>query len=90
MLRRVVLVRTDFLVERITSIIMVTKLSDLTTSTVTSNTTVTMIMGAICSSETLVLTRVTWHNTPEDGIFHSHRRENLKSDKGYHEITGSI
>jgi hypothetical protein len=26
-----------------------------------------------------VLTRVTWHNIPEDGILHSHCRENLQS-----------
>jgi hypothetical protein len=31
------------------------------------------------SSETLVLTRATRHNNPEDTILHSHRRENLKS-----------
>jgi hypothetical protein len=24
-------------------------------------------------------TTFTWHHTPEDGILHSHRRENLKS-----------
>jgi hypothetical protein len=31
------------------------------------------------SSETLVLTRATRRNNPEDTILHSHRRENLKS-----------
>jgi hypothetical protein len=31
------------------------------------------------SSETSVLTGVTWLNIPEDTIPHSHRRENLKS-----------
>jgi hypothetical protein len=31
---------------------------------------------AIFSSETSVLTRATWRNTSEDGILHSHRREN--------------
>jgi hypothetical protein len=27
----------------------------------------------------VVLTRATWHNTPEDTILHSHRHENLRS-----------
>jgi hypothetical protein len=40
---------------------------------------VTMMMEAICSSKTSVLTRATQHNIPEDGIRHSHHREDLKS-----------
>jgi hypothetical protein len=36
-------------------------------------------MQAIRSSETLVHTRSTKRDIPEDGILHSHRRENLKS-----------
>jgi hypothetical protein len=36
-------------------------------------------MEATSSSETSVLTKVTQRNIPEDGIPHSHRRQNLKS-----------
>jgi hypothetical protein len=46
---------------------------------------VTLIIEAIRSSETPVLTRATRRNLPEDGILHSHRRENLKS---YITLTG--
>jgi hypothetical protein len=39
----------------------------------------TLKMEAIRSSETSVHTRSTRRHIPEDGILHSHRRENLKS-----------
>jgi hypothetical protein len=46
---------------------------------------VAMMMGAVSSSETSVLTGVTRRNISEDGILHSNRRENLKS---YIALTG--
>jgi hypothetical protein len=43
------------------------------------------MMRAMRSFETFVLTITTLRNIPENGILHSHRRENLKS---YIELTG--
>jgi hypothetical protein len=46
---------------------------------------VTLIMDALSSSKTPVLTRATRRTIPEYDILHSHRRENLKS---YIALTG--
>jgi hypothetical protein len=44
----------------------------------------TLKMGAICSSETSTdFQRTTWSYIPEDGTFHNHRCENLKSITDY-------
>jgi hypothetical protein len=40
---------------------------------------VTLMMQALSSFETSVITRATRRNDTENAILHSHRRENLKS-----------
>jgi thiazole synthase ThiGH ThiG subunit len=70
-LRRVALVRTDVSSRLLVTTIVVHSLPIL----------VTLMMEALNSSETPVLTTATRRNIPEDTILHSHRRENLKSYK---------
>jgi hypothetical protein len=53
--------------------------TDVSKEHITPNT--TLMMEAMCSSKTSVLTRATWHNILEDSILQSHLCENLKSYK---------
>jgi hypothetical protein len=59
MLRRVALVRTDVSEELSASFIWVTRIGELGT---------TLMKEALSSSETSVLTRAIWRNTPDDAI----------------------
>jgi hypothetical protein len=81
MLCRVALVRTDVSEEPNASIIRLTRIGELGTTLAvpSSPILVALMMEALGSSETLVLTGATRCHIPEDGILHSNRRENLNS-----------
>jgi hypothetical protein len=48
------------------------------------------VTNAVFWDVTSVLTRATQRNNPEDGILHSHRRENLKSYEDEVLMTGRM
>jgi hypothetical protein len=81
MLRRVALVRSDVSEELSAFVFLHTVRLLLVTANVvpSSPTPVTLMMEALSSSETSVLTRSTRRNITEENILHSDRRENLIS-----------
>jgi hypothetical protein len=77
MLRRVYIVRTDISEESIATIIRLTRIQG--TKLLLALIFIILMMESIDSSETSVLIRATRRHIPEDGIFHSQRREDLRS-----------
>jgi hypothetical protein len=89
MLRRVAFVRTDvsekcniFIIRVTITGVLGVRLLLVTANVVPSSPIlVSLMMEALRSSETTVLTRIIRRTIPDDGILHSHRRENLKPYK---------
>jgi hypothetical protein len=81
MLHRVALVRTGVSEERKFSITRVTRIGELrTTLAVISNRHMLRRNSIVKNAVFWDVTPCGWRHIPEDGILHSHRRENIKPD----------
>jgi hypothetical protein len=79
MLRCEVIIKTEASVERKACFMRLTRIGEPETTVVGSPILVVLMIEVIRSSESLILTRVPLRHFSEDGILHSHSRENFKS-----------